>query len=111
MITLNFLELDDQTMVSSYSIKFDSGASLETMLNDIQKLERDEKSNGIGTIQIYKSKELYDKPIIEIKCVGDIIYDTEWKKIPICILNKPVVSAYMYTSILNGNYHIAITAK
>ena len=123
MITLNFLELDDKTMVSWYSIKFDPGTSLETMLNDIQELEQDEKchsvlieQNGkchsVGTVQIYKDKELYDEPIVEVKYIGGIISDNEWKKIPIHILNKLVKYAYMFSTIMkDGNYHIAITVK
>ena len=110
-------------MVSWYSIKFDPGTSLQSMLNDIQKLEQDEKchsvlieQNGechsVGTVQIYKDKELYDEPIVEVKYIGGIISDTELKKIPIHILNKPVKYAYMFsTTIKNGNYHIAITVK
>ena len=123
MITLNFLELDDKTMVSWYSIKFDPGTSLQSMLNDIQELEQDEKchsvlieQNGechsVGTVQIYKAKELYDEPIVEVKYVGGIISDTEWEKIPIHILNKPVKYSYMFaTTTKDGNYHIAITVK
>ena len=112
MITLDFLELDDKTMVSWYSIKFDPGTSLETMLNDIQELEQNGKCHSVGTVQIYKAKELYDEPIVEVKYVGGIISDTELKKIPIHILNKPVKYAYMFsTTIKNGNYHIAITVK
>lgn len=111
MISLKFLELDNQTMCSFYSIKFDSGTSLKLMLNSIRGLEPNEKSHNMGTIQIYKSKELYDEFIVEVNHVKGIISDTEWKKIPICILNKPVISAYMYIYILNGNYHITITVK
>ena len=123
MITLDFLELDDKTMVSWYSIKFDPGTLLQSMLNDIQKLEQDEKchsvlieQNGechsVGTVQIYKDKELYDEPIVEVKYIGGIISDTEWEKIPIHILNKPVKYAYMFaTTTKDGNYHITITVK
>ena len=123
MVALDFLELDDKTMVSWYSIKFDPGTSLETMLNDIQELEQDEKcysvlieQNGkchsVGTVQIYKAKELYDEPIVEVKYVGGIISDTELEKIPIHILNKPVKYTYMFaTTMKDGNYHIAITVK
>ena len=123
MISLNFQQLDEETMVALYSIDFDSGTSLQSMLNDIQKLEQDEKchsvlieQNGkchsVGTVQIYKAKELYDEPIVEVKYVGGVISDTELKKIPIHILNKPVKYAYMFsTTIKNGNYHIAITVK
>ena len=123
MIALDFLELDDKTMVSWYSIKFDPGTSLETMLNDIQELEQDEKCHSVlieqngkchslGTVQIYKAKELYDEPIVEVKYIGGIISDTEWKKIPIHILNKSVKYAYMFaTTTKDGNYHISITVK
>ena len=112
MITLNFLELDDKTMVSWYSIKFDPGTSLETMLNDIQELEPDGKCHGVGTVQIYKDKELYDELIVEVKYIGGIISDTEWDKIPIHILDKPVKYAYMFASTMkDGNYYIAITVK
>lgn len=112
MITLNFLELDDKTMVSWYSIKFDPGTSLETMLNDIQELEQDEKCHSVGTVQIYKDKELYDEFIVEVKYIGGIISDTEWDKIPIHILDKPVKYAYMFaTTMVDGNYYIAITVK
>ena len=123
MISLNFQQLDEETMCALYSIDFDSGTLLQSMLNDIQKLEQDEKchsvlieQNGechsVGTVQIYKDKELYDEPIVEVKYIGGIISDTEWKKIPIHILNKPVKYAYMFsTTIKNGNYHIAITVK
>ena len=72
MITLNFLEFDDKTMVSWYSIKFDPGTSLETMLNDIQELEQNGKCHGVGTVQIYKDKELYDELIVEVKYIGGI---------------------------------------
>ena len=112
MISLNFQQLDEETMVALYSIDFDSGTSLKLMLNDIQKLEQDEKCHSVGTVQIYKAKELYDEPIVEVKYIGGIIYDTELEKIPICILNKPVKYAYMFaTTMKDGNYHIAITVK
>lgn len=112
MISLNFQELDEETMVAFYSIDFDSGTSLQSMLNDIQELEQNGKYHSIGTVQIYKAKELYDEPIVEVKYIGGIISDTEWKKIPICFLGKPVESAYMFaTTTKDGNYHIAITVK
>ena len=112
MIGLNFQQLDEETMVALYSIDFDSGTSLKSMLNDIQELEQDEKCHSIGTVQIYKAKELYDEPIVEVKYIGGIISDTELEKIPICILNKPVKYAYMFaTTMKDGNYHIAITVK
>ena len=112
MITLNFQELDEETMVALYSIYFDSGTSLKSILNDIQELEQNGKYHSIGTVQIYKAKELYDEPIVEVKYVGGIISDNEWKKIPICFLDKPVESAYMFaTTTKDGNYHIAITVK
>lgn len=112
MINLNFLQLDEETMCALYSIYFDSGTSLQLMLNDIQELEQNGKCHSVGTVQIYKAKELYDEPIVEVKYVGGIISNNEWKKIPIHILNKPVESAYMFTTtIKDGNYHIAITVK
>ena len=112
MISLNFQQLDEETMCALYSIGFDSGTSLQLMLNDIQKLEQNGKFHSVGTVQIYKAKELYDEPIVEVKYVGGIISNNEWKKIPIHILNKPVESAYMFTTtIKDGNYHIAITVK
>ena len=112
MISLNFQQLDEETMVALYSIDFDSGTLLKSMLNDIQELEQDEKCHSVGTVQIYKAKELYDEPIVEVKYIGGIIPYTELKKIPIHILNKPVKYAYMFsTTIKNGNYHIAITVK
>ena len=112
MISLNFQQLDEESMCALYSIDFDSGTSLQSMLNDIQELEQDEKCNSVGTVQIYKAKELYDEPIVEVKYIGGIISNTELNKIPIHILNKPVKYAYMFsTTIKNGNYHIAITVK
>ena len=112
MISLNFQQLDEETMCALYSIDFDSGTLLKSMLNDIQELEQDEKCHSVGTVQIYKTKELYDEPIVEVKYIGGIISDTELEKIPIHILNKPVKYAYMFsTTIKNGNYHIAITVK
>ena len=112
MISLNFQQLDEETMCALYSIDFDSGTLLKSMLNDIQELEQDEKCHSVGTVQIYKAKELYDEPIVEVKYIGGIISDTELKKIPIHILNKPVKHAYMFSTIMkNGNYHIAITVK
>ena len=112
MISLNFQQLDEETMCALYSIDFDSGTLLKSMLNDIQELEQDEKCHSVGTVQIYKAKELYDEPIVEVKYIGGIIPYTELKKIPIHILNKPVKYAYMFsTTIKNGNYHIAITVK
>ena len=112
MIGLNFQQLDEETMVALYSIDFDYGTSLKSMLNDIQELEQDEKCHSVGTVQIYKAKELYDEPIVEVKYIGGIISDTELEKIPICILNKPVKYAYMFaTTMKDGNYHIAITVK
>ena len=112
MIGLNFQQLDEETMVALYSIDFDSGTSLKSMLNDIQELEQDEKCHSVGTVQIYKAKELYDEPIVEVKYIGGIISDTELEKIPICILNKSVKYAYMFaTTMKDGNYHIAITVK
>ena len=112
MIGLNFQQLDEETMVALYSIDFDSGTSLKSMLNDIQELEQDEKCYSVGTVQIYKAKELYDEPIVEVKYIGGIISDTELEKIPIDILNKPVKYAYMFaTTMKDGNYHIAITVK
>ena len=112
MITLNFQELDEETMVALYSIDFDSGTSLQSMLNDIQELEQDGKYHSVGTVQIYKAKELYDEPIVEVKYIGGIISDTELEKIPINILKTPVKYAYMFaTTIKDGNYHIAITVK
>lgn len=112
MISLNFQELDEETMVALYSIDFDSSTSLQSMLNDIQELEQNGKCHSVGTVQIYKAKELYDEPIVEVKYVGGVISDTEWKKIPICFLDKLVESAYMFaTTTKDGNYHIAITVK
>ena len=112
MIGLNFQQLDEETMCAFYSIDFDSGTLLKSMLNDIQELEQDEKCHSVGTVQIYKAKELYDEPIVEVKYIGGIISDTELKKIPIHILNKPVKYAYMFsTTMKDGNYHIAITVK
>ena len=112
MISLNFQQLDEETMVALYSIDFDSGTSLQSMLNDIQELEQIRKRYSVGTVQIYKAKELYDEPIVEVKYIGGIISNTELNKIPIHILNKPVKCAYMFsTTIKNGNYHIAITVK
>lgn len=102
-------------MCALYSIDFDSGTSLQSMLNDIQdiqELEQNGKCHSVGTVQIYNHHELYDEPIVEVKYVGGIISDKEWKKIPICFLNKPVESAYMFTATMkDGNYHIAITVK
>ena len=112
MISLNFQQLDEETMVALYSIDFDSGTSLKSMLNDIQELEQDEKCHSVGTVQIYNAKELYDEPIVEVKYIGGIIYGAELEKIPICILNKPVKYAYMFaTTMKDGNYHITITVK
>lgn len=112
MINLNFLQLDEETMCALYSIDFDSGTSLQLMLNDIQELEQNGKFHSVGTVQIYKAKELHDEPIVEVKYVGGVISDDEWKKIPICFLNKLVESAYMFTTtIKDGNYHITITVK
>lgn len=112
MISLNFQQLDEESMCALYSIDFDSGTLLKTMLNDIQELEQDGKCHSVGTVQIYKAKELYDEPIVEVKYIGGIISDTELKKIPICILKTPVKYAYMFaTTIKDGNYHIAITVK
>lgn len=112
MINLNFLQLDEETMCALYSIDFDSGTSLQLMLNDIQELEQNGKFHSVGTVQIYKDKELYDEPVVEVKYVGGVISDDEWKKIPICFLNKPVEYAYMFTTtIKDGNYHITITVK
>lgn len=115
MISLNFQQLDEESMCALYSIDFDSGTSLQSMLNDIQdiqELKYNENLHSVGTVQIYKAKELYDEPIVEVKYVGGIISDTEWEKIPIHILDKPVKYAYMFSTIMkNGNYHIAITVK
>ena len=112
MISLNFQQLDEESMCALYSIDFDSGTLLKSMLNDIQELEQDEKCHSVGTVQIYKAKELYNEPIVEVKYIGGIISDTELKKIPIHILNKPVKYAYMFsTTMKDGNYHIAITVK
>ena len=112
MISLNFQQLDEETMCALYSIDFDSCTSLQSMLNDIQELEQIRKRYSVGTVQIYKAKELYDEPIVEVKYIGGIISDNEWKKIPIHILNKPVKNAYMFTTTMkDGNYHIAITVK
>ena len=115
MISLNFQQLDEESMCALYSIDFDSGTLLKTLLNDIQdiqELEQIRKRYSVGTVQIYKAKELYDEPIVEVKYIGGIISDNEWKKIPIHILNKLVKYAYMFSTIMkNGNYHIAITVK
>ena len=112
MITLNFQELDEETMGALYSIDFDSGTSLKSMLDDIQELEQNGKCYSVGTVQIYKAKELYDEPIVEVKYIGGIISNAEWEKIPIHILDKPVKYAYMFaTTMKDGNYHIAITVK
>lgn len=112
MISLNFQQLDEESMCSLYSIDFDSGTLLKTLLNDIQELEQIRKLYSVGTVQIYKAKELYDEPIVEVKYIGGIISDNEWKKIPIHILDKPVKYAYMFSTIMkDGNYHIAITVK
>lgn len=115
MISLNFKQLDKESMCALYSIDFDSGTLLKTLLNDIQdiqELEHIRKRYSVGTVQIYKAKELYDEPIVEVKYIGGIISDNEWKKIPIHILNKLVKYAYMFSTIMkDGNYHIAITVK
>lgn len=112
MISLNFQQLDEESMCALYSIDFDSDTSLQSMLNDIQELEQIRKLYSVGTVQIYKAKELYDEPIVEVKYIGGIISDNEWKKIPIHILDKPVKYAYMFSTIIkDGNYHIAITVK
>ena len=112
MISLNFQQLDEESMCALYSIDFDSGTSLQSMLNDIQELKQDEKCHSVGTVQIYKAKELYDEPIVEVKYIGGIISNTELNKIPIHIFNKPVKYAYMFaTTMKDGNYHIAITVK
>ena len=115
MINLNFQQLDEETMVALYSIDFDSGTLLKSMLNDIQyiqELEQNGKCHSVGTVQIYKAKELYDEPIVEVKYIGGIISDTEWKKIPIHILKNPIKYAYMFaTTMKDGNYHIAITVN
>ena len=112
MISLNFQQLDEESMCALYSIDFDSDTSLQSMLNDIQELEQDGKCHSVGTVQIYKAKELYDEPIVEVKYIGGIISSAELEKIPICILNKPVKYAYMFsTTMKDGNYHIAITVK
>lgn len=112
MISLNFKQLDKESMCALYSIDFDSGTLLKTLLNDIQELEQIRKRYSVGTVQIYKAKELYDEPIVEVKYIGGIISDNEWKKIPIHILDKPVKYAYMFSTIMkDGNYHIAITVK
>lgn len=112
MISLKFLELDEETMCALYLVEFDPGIPLKSMLNDIQELEQNGKCHSIGTVQIWKSKELHDEFIIEVKYVGGIISESEWKKIPICILNKPVEHAYMYTTtVKDSNYHINITVK
>lgn len=112
MISLNFLQLDEETMCALYSMDFDSSTSLKSMLNDIQELEQNGKFHSVGTVQIYKAKELYDEPVVEVKYVGGVISDGEWKKIPICFLNKLVESAYMFTTTMkDGNYHITITVK
>ena len=112
MIGLNFQQLDEETMCAFYSIDFDSGTLLKSMLNDIKELEQDENCNRVGTVQIYKDKEWYDEHTVEVKYIGGIISDTEWKKIPIHILDKPVKYAYMFaTTIKDGNYHITLTVK
>ena len=112
MISLNFQQLDEESMCALYSIDFDSCTSLQSMLNDIQELEQIRKRYSVGTVQIYKAKELYDEPIVEVKYIGGIISDNEWKKIPIHILNKLVKYAYMFSTIMkDGNYHIAITVN
>ena len=112
MISLNFQQLDEETMCALYSIDFDSGTLLKSMLNDIQELEQIRKRYSVGTVQIYKAKELYDEPIVEVKYIGGIISNTELNKIPIHIFNKPVKYAYMFaTTMKDGNYHIAITVK
>ena len=115
MISLNFQQLDKESMCALYSIDFDSGTLLKTLLNDIQDiqgLEQIRKRYSVGTVQIYKAKELYDEPIVEVKYIGGIISNTELEKIPIYILNKPVKYAYMFaTTTEDGNYHIAITVK
>jgi hypothetical protein len=112
MISLNFQQLDEETMVALYSIEFDSGTLLKSMLNDIQELEQNGKCHSVGIVQIYNHHELYDEPIVKVKYVGGVISNDEWKKIPVCFLNKPVESAYMFTTtIKDGNYHIAITVK
>ena len=112
MIGLNFQQLDEESMCALYSMDFDSGTSLQSMLNDIQELEQIRKLYSVGTVQIYKAKELYDEPIVEVKYIGGIISDNEWKKIPIHILDKPVKYAYMFSTIMkDGNYHITITVK
>ena len=112
MISLNFQQLDEETMCALYSIDFDSGTLLKSMLNDIQELEQIRKRYSVGTVQIYKAKELYDEPIVEVKYIGGIISNTELNKIPIHIFNKPVKYAYMFaTTMKDGNYHITITVK
>lgn len=112
MIGLNFQQLDKESMCALYSIDFDSDTSLQSILNDIQELEQIRKLYSVGTVQIYEAKELYDEPIVEVKYIGGIISDNEWKKIPIHILDKPVKYAYMFSTIMkDGNYHIAITVK
>lgn len=112
MIGLNFQQLDKESMCALYSIDFDSDTPLQSILNDIQELEQIRKLYSVGTVQIYEAKELYDEPIVEVKYIGGIISDNEWKKIPIHILDKPVKYAYMFSTIMkDGNYHIAITVK
>ena len=111
MIKLNFQEFDKQSKMTVYSIDFDSDIKLETMLNDIQESKLNGKLPDTGTIQIYKSKELYDEPIVEIKYVNSSISDIEWNKIPICILGKSVKYAYLFLSTINDDYHIAIIVK
>ena len=112
MISLNFQQLDEETMCALYSIDFDPGTSLRLMLNDIQELEQNGKCHSVGTVQIYKDKELYDEPIVEVKYIGGIISGAELEKIAIHILNKPVKCAYMFaTTMKDGNYHIAITVN
>ena len=105
MINLNFKQLDKESMCALYSIDFDSGTLLKTLLNDIQdiqELEQIRKLYSVGTVQIYKAKELYDEPIVEVKYIGGIISDNEWKKIPIHILNKLVKYAYMFNTIMKN---------
>lgn len=84
MIGLKFQQLlDEETMVALYSIEFDSGTPLKSMLNDIQELEQNGKCYSVGTVQIYDHYKLYDEPIVEVKYVGGVISDDEWKKIPV----------------------------
>ena len=52
MISLNFQQLDEESMCALYSIDFDSGTLLKTMLNDIQdiqELEQNGKLHSVGT--------------------------------------------------------------